>query len=688
MSFDDLIGREIDGFQIEERLGQGAMATVYRAYQPSINRHVALKIIRLDHGLGQQEDFRKRFAQEAEVIARLEHIHILPIYAYGITTELAYLAMRWLKGGSLSELLRKDRLALERTADIIKQVAQGLAYAHSKGVIHRDLKPSNIMLDDEGNAYLTDFGLAKFAEGSTEITKSGTIVGTPAYMSPEQLRGEPLDRRSDIYSLGVLLYMMAAGRLPFDTSTSDLVSIIYQHLETDPTPPSEFNPQVTAEVEAVIFKALSKDREERFDTADSMARALNAALGRSTSDTMLVPSVNRLRSKSRPRLSVKARQSQRQRLYLVAGIVVIIALMAALLFNQINTDNQTRVAQTAQAVAAAETLTAAGWTPTPPPTAVVQAGEYKPSAEVVPSAEEIQRAKARLGVGGFIAYIACSLDSEFHSTLAREIRDLTTRYGLTARVYDGEASAYKQITLIERARSDGAGALIVCPLDAKLLADSLTSAQGAGIPMSFFADNMPSYGGVLVGGDNYLLGLEPGRLAGKLITAERGGKANVIILDFPDRPDIVARANGLEDGVLEYAPNAKIVGRFKGATPDFAKESVGKLIKDGVKFDVIVSINDAGSFGAISAMEAAGFDPKAVIITSVDGEALAQQYIRRDYYIRGSVQSARKESSEALVNSMVKLLAGATLPEFVLVPPGPMLTKASLEQAGTPTPGS
>src|SRR5262249_46878997 len=163
--------------------------------------YVALKVIRLDEGQGQHEDFRRRFAHEAEVIAKLEHIHILPIYAYGISNEMAYLAMRWLKGGTLSQTMRQGKLTLEHAADIFTQVAKGLAYAHSQGVIHRDLKPSNIMLDDTGNAYLTDFGLAKLVESSGEITKTGNIVGTPAYMSPEQLRGDTLDYRCDIYSL-------------------------------------------------------------------------------------------------------------------------------------------------------------------------------------------------------------------------------------------------------------------------------------------------------------------------------------------------------------------------------------------------------------------------------------------------------------------------------------------------------
>ena len=684
MPFDSLIGKKIDDFLIEERLGQGAMAVVYKAFEGSINRYVALKVIRLDEGQGQHEEFRRRFAREAEVIARLEHIHILPIYAYGIDEEMAYLAMRWLRGGSLSELLRREGVSLDRTADILKQIAQGLSYAHSKGIIHRDLKPSNIMLDDAGNAYLTDFGLAKLTESSGEITKSGTIVGTPAYMSPEQLRGDPLDHRSDIYSLGVILYSMVAGRLPFDTTSSDLVSIIYQHLEKSPTPPSEFNPELPPEVEAVVLRSLDKDRDQRYNTADELSRALDFALGRSSSsDSISATPIPRFSSETRPVRSVR----QKSIYYLLAGLLIMVLLVGgALLLAQSNTANALIVTQTAQAETAVamesiltQTSAAADWTSTPLPRATVEAGKRSPTSDIIPTSAEIAIAQARLGENGFVAYISCNLDSEFHAALAREMNDLANQYGLNFHVYDGENDSYKQITLVERARADGARAIIICPLDANLLAGTLTSAQSAGLPLVFFADSIPSYGGVLVGGDNYLLGLEPGRFAGKVIADEMGGKARVVILDYPDREDITERANGLEDGVLEYAPNATIVGRYKGATREFGKASISELINDGVQFDVIVSINDAGSFGAIEAMEEAGISPDKVFISSIDAEALAQQYIRQGYFIRGSVQSSRVENANALLNSAVKLLAGATIAEFIQVPPGEIVTKESLE---------
>ncbi|MBC6935450.1 MAG: hypothetical protein DWB42_06385 [Chloroflexi bacterium] len=686
MPNDDLIGRRIDDFVIEERLGQGAMAAVYRAYQPSINRHVALKVIRLNQG--QHEEFRQRFAHEAEIIARLEHIHILPIYAYGINDEMAYLAMRWLRGGTLGDLMRAERLNFDRAAEIFKQVAQGLTFAHSKGIIHRDLKPSNIMLDDAGNAYLTDFGLAKLSEGSLELTKTGTIVGTPAYMSPEQLRGETLDHRSDIYSLGVILYNMLVGRLPFDTASSDLVSIIYQHLEKAPTPPSQVNPDIPLEVEMVIMAALQKDRTKRYNSAVEMSRALDIALGRpvGSSDHLLAskPSSNpNILELSRATLIVQRRPG----FYLAVGalLLVVVAVVVAVVVQGLMSSSQMAAAATIQAETASaleaaltETAVAAAWTPTPLPQPTVRAGESGPASQVIPSGEEIAIVQRRLGERGFIAYVACTLDSEFHAGIAREIRDQAARYGLELRVYDSEADPYKQITQIERARTDNATALIICTLDPNLLVNTLAAAQAAKIPMVFFAGDQPSYGGVLVAGDNYALGLEPGRLAGKIIRSEMGGQANVILLDFPDLPDIVQRANGMEDGLLEFAPDANIIGRFLGGTRENGRESVAKLLEEGVDFNVIVSINDAGAFGAVDALKAAGVPPDKVIITSVDGELLAQQYIAEGYYFRGTVQSSRIETARILVNAAVRLLAGGTLPEFIGVPPGKMITRDTL----------
>lgn len=668
---DHLVGRQVGDFLIEERIGRGGMSVVYRAHQHSVNRDVALKVIVLNPD---QDEFRRRFAQEAKLVATLEHIHILPIYDYGIIEgDIAYLAMRLLRGGSLSQLLAEGPLTLDQTADIFTQIGRGLSYAHRRNVIHRDLKPSNIMLDDAGNAYLTDFGLAKLVGDNVDMTKSGNIVGTPAYMSPEQLRGESVDGRSDIYSLGVVLYHMLTGQAPFESSESNVISVIYQHLEKQPRLPSDLNPTIPSGAEVVVLRALAKEPGDRYQSVDEMVRDLNESLDRRTSSTSSFPiikpggSATTFQRTAAPAPVVNQKSSSKMVLGFVMGGLVLVLLVSIGL-----------------ALSASRGLTTGTPTPEIFPTPQVLVGERGVSAEGIPSAAEIERAQAHMGPDGFIAYIACNQSSEYHATQAREMGDFARAYGLSYRVYDSENDKGRQIPLIERARTEGASSLIICPLDVPLLANTLASAQAANIPMVFLHSDMESYGGVLLAGDDYLMGYNAGKLAGELITAERGGEARVLILDYP-LPAIENRVRGIEDALAEFAPEAEIIGTAMGAITEEAKNSVGALLAEGTEFDVIVSINDAGSFGAVQALEAAEIPPEDVIITSVDAEVLALEYIRDDYYIRGSVDVGREQFSRTAIDTTVKLLAGATLPETFLVPPGDALTRSELEARATAT---
>jgi len=298
-----------------------------------------------------------------------------------------------------------------------------------------------------------------------------------------------------------------------------------------------------------------------------------------------------------------------------------------------------------------------------------------------PTEAEIELARQRMGEEGFIAYIACSQASEYQITQAREMRDFARSYGLDLHIYDSEADGYQQVTLVERARIEGAVGLIVCPLNGELLQGPLSSVQEVGIPLVLFGSLENTYGSVSLGSSSgqFTMGQTAGRLAGETIRDEMGGQADVIILDFPTKPDIVERANGLEAGVLEIAPEAHVVGRFLGATRENGYESVSQLIADGVPFDVIVSINDAGALGAIRALEAAGIGPDEVIISSIDGEQLALEYIRNCYYMRGSLYVGRRETGQYLVNIMVRLLGGGTVPEIILRPKGEMITIANVD---------
>ena len=217
-----------------------------------------------------------------------------------------------------------------------------------------------------------------------------------------------------------------------------------------------------------------------------------------------------------------------------------------------------------------------------------------------------------------------------------------------------------QISQIERARGDGAAGLIICPLDADAIDETLQSIERARLPLVLMTSHSLSYGGVLISGEDYLMGLEAGGAAGRLIREAVDGQAEVIHLDHTVMERVVTRANGLEAGILEFAPDADIVGRCLGATAENGERSVQQLIDEEISFNVILSINDAGAYGAINAMEQANIDPDAVIISSVDAESVARQYISRGYFIRASVDVSRQFFAQTGVNALVKLLAPVT----------------------------
>ncbi|MCB9421694.1 MAG: tetratricopeptide repeat protein [Ardenticatenaceae bacterium] len=271
---EDLTGKQLGPYQIVAPLGEGGMAAVFKAYQPSMDRYVALKV--LPRHFANDPEFIGRFSQEAKVIANLQHPHILPVHDFGEADGYTYLAMRFIEGGTLGDWLKNNGpLSLEKIRSIITQVGGALDYAHAHGVIHRDIKPSNILVDEWGNCLLTDFGLAKMAESSSHLTQTGGILGTPAYMSPEQGLGKKIDSRSDIYSLGVVLYQMAIGRLPYQAETP--MAVVIKHIHDPLPPPSKFKPDLPEALERVILKALAKNPDDRFATAVEMVNALQNA---------------------------------------------------------------------------------------------------------------------------------------------------------------------------------------------------------------------------------------------------------------------------------------------------------------------------------------------------------------------------------------------------------------------------
>ena len=257
-------------YEIQKELGKGAMGVVYQARDPQINRTIALKVLREDRVTS--EDFVKRFLKEAMAIGRLSHPNIVTIYDVGQDHDTIYLAMEYLEGRPFNDIIRERTLSFPEIAELAVQLAECLDYAHKKGIVHRDIKPSNIMLTPEGKVKLTDFGIARIEDPSMkDQTRAGEILGTPVYMSPEQVMGQPLDGRSDLYSLGVILYELAAGRRPY--SGENLAAIFRAITLDEPQDASTINPSIPPALASLIMKGLHKDASQRFQTGEEMATA-------------------------------------------------------------------------------------------------------------------------------------------------------------------------------------------------------------------------------------------------------------------------------------------------------------------------------------------------------------------------------------------------------------------------------
>ncbi|MDD2916170.1 MAG: serine/threonine-protein kinase [Gallionella sp.] len=265
---------QLGRYEVLGELGQGAMGIVYKAKDPLIDRVVAIKTINLGLAMEEKEEYEGRFYQEAKAAGRLNHPNIVTIYDVGKSGEVAYIAMEFLQGRELRDIMNDGQLLpVEQVLDIVAQVAQGLAYAHEHDIVHRDVKPSNIMVIRDGHAKITDFGIARMASSAVR-TQTGMVLGSPKYMSPEQVMGKAIDQRSDIFSLGVMLYEMLTGQSPFNGENVN--AIMYQTLNAVPVPPSTLNPSVPEMVNFIVAKALAKKLEDRYHNAKDLALDLRA----------------------------------------------------------------------------------------------------------------------------------------------------------------------------------------------------------------------------------------------------------------------------------------------------------------------------------------------------------------------------------------------------------------------------
>lgn len=661
MTANQLVGKEINDYILGERIGRGATADVYRARQKSVKREVALKVINPLYNIDDQQDFRQRFEREAKIIATLEHVHILPVHDYGVTTDgLAYIVMRLMRGGSLDELIAKAPLPLERAVALFGQIASALHYAHEHGIIHRDIKPSNILLDDLGNAYISDFGVAKFTgHPSLSLTKSGYIIGAPAYSSPEQLRDQPIDRRSDVFALGVLLYTMLVGHTPFAKTATGILEVIDKQIYEQPPSPRSLRPDISPEVEAVIMMALNKNPSDRFPTAQAFGDALTAAINGELA-TGVLPSIVSSPTRSAPPALPSSSNSDGslRRLYAFGIVAVIVAIAVVIVLSQV--------------------IGRVGFNAAPTP--IIRADERGSQADVVPSSAEIHTAQKWVGADHFVAYITCTLDSQIQAARARLLNDDFQAYGIDFRVYDPAMDRVRQVNLIMQAIDEGARGLIICPLDDSTVREGAQRAEREHIPVVFTAPVSEGYGAVMIEPDNHFMGLQVGRAAGEYIAETLDGEAAVIVIGYSQLQASRTRMDAMGSALLEVAPRARIIRTYEaGVSRDSGYAAARRAIEEGIVFDVILSLSDATSFGIISALEEAGVARDAVAVFSVNAEPAALELIRDGRYMRGTLQVASEDIAHLSANALVRLLASATLPEYIVLPQGTMLTAEVLE---------
>ena len=262
---------QLGRYDVVAEIGRGAMGVVYRAVDPMLERTVAVKTINMALDPGEMEQYEKRFTIEARAAGGLNHPNIVIIYDIGRSGDLAYMAMEFLEGRELKELIAGNELTPDRSLDIVALVADGLAYAHAHEVVHRDVKPANIMILNDGRVKITDFGIARMRTADVR-TQTGVVLGSPRYLSPEQVLGKRCDARADIFSLGVILYEMVAGQAPFNGI--DVNSLMFQIVNFTPPPPSSINPALPAMLDLIIAKALAKNADERYASIAEFAADL------------------------------------------------------------------------------------------------------------------------------------------------------------------------------------------------------------------------------------------------------------------------------------------------------------------------------------------------------------------------------------------------------------------------------
>ena len=321
----EMAPRKIGRYEIKEVIGRGGMATVYLAFDPNSKRDVAVKVLPRE-SLGKEANALERFKKELETIASLEHPAIVPVYDVGEEEGQPFFVMRYMAGGSLSVMIEEGKLSLQDTARIMERIAVALDHAHKQGIIHRDIKPDNILFDINDNPYISDFGVAKLTEVPGSTNPENRVVGTPGYMSPEQVYDQRVDARSDVYGLGVVIYQMLTGRAIQRFSTNTSLDKVRDYVEQPIPDVLKDNPALPPEADTIIKTAMAREKMDRYDSAIDLARALNqVAFGE---DRLLNPAATLV---DRP--GILAASRSRGRGWLTAGLMTLIAIAGIFAFS-------------------------------------------------------------------------------------------------------------------------------------------------------------------------------------------------------------------------------------------------------------------------------------------------------------------------------------------------------------------
>ncbi len=389
----DLTGKNLGNYKIVSKLGQGGMATVYKAHELSLNRIVALKV--LASQLSEDKAYIKRFQREAQAAAQLNHPNIVQIYAIGEEQGVHYFAMEYIKGKSLANIKEEEGVMKpEDAVPIIRQVAEALAEAHKVGLVHRDIKPSNIMIDAAGRPKVTDFGIAYVSYANTKLTRDGSIIGTPEYLSPEQCEGKTVDQRSDIYSLGVTLYELLSGKTPYEADTP--VSMLMKIVKGEFPPLQEVNPNVPESLRAIVDKMMLKDVQQRYQKMEEVITdLLKLEPGRE------VPSTAVMEEAAVP-APASGSKSNKWAAVIVAAVIVILmggAFAAKMLYfdKKAAQDKQEKLALSGETIPAASESQPAGSQPTDSQSQEAESTESQAEAA---SGQEMPTAAAGLPVEG------------------------------------------------------------------------------------------------------------------------------------------------------------------------------------------------------------------------------------------------------------------------------------------------